>query len=103
MNVKVDYTGSKDAEVAGSHPEARNSGMWNRGQQVARVSLKETHFAATCSRDLDLGGVFQNPRHSGWSEGHWARLRMGESFLCLPLFPAPRLWRVYFQVGSHFH
>lgn len=70
MNVKVDYTGSEDAEVAGSHPEARSSGMWNRGQPVARVSLKETHFTASCSRDLDLGGVFQNPWHSGWSEGH---------------------------------
>lgn len=28
---------------------------------------------------------------------------MEEPFLCLPLFPAPRLWRVYFQVGFHFH
>lgn len=47
--------------------------------------------------------VFRNPRHSGWREGHWTRLRMEEPFLCLPLFPAPRLWRVYFQVGFHFH
>lgn len=56
MNVKVDYTGSEDAEVAGSLPEARSYGMWNRGQPMALVSLKETHFAAACSRVLDLGG-----------------------------------------------
>lgn len=47
--------------------------------------------------------VFRNPRHSDWREGHWTRLRVEEPFLGLPLFPAPRLWRVYFQVGFHFH
>lgn len=49
-----------------------------------------------------LLGVFLNPLLSGAREEHWTRRRMGV-FLCFPLLPAPRLRRVCFQVGSHYH
>lgn len=56
MNMKVGYRDSEDAEVTGSLPEARRAGIRERGQPVARTSLKETHFAASCAPDLDPGG-----------------------------------------------
>lgn len=56
MNVKAGYRDSEDAEVAGSLPEARSAGRQDRGQPVAQASLKETHFVASCARDLDPAG-----------------------------------------------
>lgn len=66
MNVKVGSRDSEDAEVAGSLPEARSAGSRERGQPVARASLKER----PTSPPLALGtwilvGVFRNPRHGG--------------------------------------
>lgn len=58
MNVKVGigYRDREGAEVAGSLPEARSTGMRVLGQPVAPASLKETHVAVACARDLNPGG-----------------------------------------------
>lgn len=71
--------------------------------QLFRASLGEPHFAAACARDLDLVWGIPEPGIQRRKGETLDQAKNGRVFRWFPLLPAPRLRRVCFQVGSHFH